>query len=62
MTLKIEHELVNDGKENPFVIVFDAEYKDRGIVGEGKTESVALRNAARNLKKKSDELFNLAGS
>ena len=62
MSVKIDYKVVEEEGEKPFVTVFETEYGDNGVVGEGATVATAMRNAARNLKKMSDELFKLADS
>lgn len=61
-TVQIDYEIVDPKPpflegEKPFVVVFEKECQDRGIVSEGGTKAIALRNAARNLKKLSEQMF-----
>lgn len=55
MTVKVEWELLDDMCQHEhvgyYVHVQDYEFHDDGIIGQGKTEAVAYRNAIRNCKK-----------
>ncbi len=55
--MKLDYEIVTPEGEKPFIVVFESEYEDRGIAGEGQRVDTAMRNASRNLKQMADRLW-----